>query len=93
MPAESLGTPLLLLPCLRFPPLPLRTVVFCGNEIGMTRRSESLLECWEKNLKVDIVFRRVDGYLNLITATGKADYQEMAEVLQGLFARIVALKI
>ena len=36
---------------LRFPPLPLRTMLCCGKKIGMIGRSVTLLECWDNNLR------------------------------------------
>ena len=35
----------------RFPPLPLRTMLCCGQKIGMIGRSATLLECWDNNLR------------------------------------------
>ena len=51
MPAKSLETPLLILPCLPFPPLPLRKMLFCGQKIGMIEPSATLLECWDNTLR------------------------------------------
>ena len=36
---------------LQFPPLPLRTMLCCGQKIGMIGRSATLLECWDNNLR------------------------------------------
>ena len=35
----------------RCPPLPLRTMLCCGQKIGMIGRSATLLECWDNNLR------------------------------------------
>ena len=51
VPAKSLGTHLLILPCFAISPSPPRTMLFCGQKIGMTGRSATLLECWDNNLR------------------------------------------
>ena len=51
MPAKSLGTPLLILPCFATSPSPPWNNVVLWSKIGMTGRSATLLECWDNNLR------------------------------------------